>query len=122
VRLLRRLLLVWACNVAALFVASAFIDGVDYARRFWVLVLAAAVFSVVNWLVKPIVKVLAFPLVIVTLGAGLFLVNLLMLYITTWIVGPFRLDSLAAAIWATIVVWAVNAVLQLVLRPRRKRR
>ena len=118
----RRALLVWACNVAALFVASAFIDGVDYARRFWVLIAAALVFSVVNWLVKPVVKVLAFPLVFVTLGAGLFLVNLLMLYVTTWIVGPFRLDSFGAAVAATIVVWAVNAVLQLVFGKRRKRR
>ena len=118
----RKALLVWGCNVAAIFVASRFIDGVDYARKFWVLLVAAGVFSLVNWFVKPIVKALALPLIFLTLGAALFLVNLLMLYVTTWIVGPFRLDGFASAFWATIVIWAVNWVLHAVLGTKRKRR
>jgi putative membrane protein len=118
----RRALLIWACNLAAIFVASSFIDGIDYARKFWVLVVASGVFSLVNWLVKPIVKKLALPLIFLTLGAALFLVNLLMLYLTTWIVGPFRLDSFESAFWATIVIWAVNWPLQAALGLKRKRR
>jgi len=118
----RKALLIWGCNVAAIFVASSFIDGVDYARKFWVLLVAAGVFSLVNWLVKPVVKALSLPLIFLTLGAALFLVNLLMLYVTTWIVGPFRLASFESAFWATIVIWAVNWLLHAVLGLKRKRR
>jgi putative membrane protein len=112
---LRRLLIGWACNVAALFVASIFIDGVDYGDHFWVLIVAGAVFGIVNTLVKPIVKLLALPVVIATLGIALFFINLLMLYVTSWIVGPFSLESFGAALAATAVIWAVNFGLDLIL-------
>jgi putative membrane protein len=78
---LRRLAQTWVFNVAAIFVASAFVDGIDYADKFWVLVLAGLVFGLVNMVLKPIVKLLALPLVVLTLGAALFFINLFMLYI-----------------------------------------
>ena len=42
----------------------------------------------------------------------LFFINLLMLYITAWIVPDFTISSFRDAIWATIIIWAVNAFLQ----------
>jgi putative membrane protein len=121
---LRRLLQTWAFNVAAIFVASYFIHGIDYADKFWVLVLAGIVFGAVNAILKPIVKLLALPLIVLTLGVALFFINLLMLYVTTWIVGPFRIASFKDAVWGTLIIWAVNAVLQTVfgLHDRRRRR
>jgi putative membrane protein len=122
--MLRRLLQAWAFNIAAIFVASYFIDGIDYADKFWVLVLAGLVFGAVNLLLKPIVTLLALPLILLTLGTALFFVNLFMLYLTTWIVGPFRIASFADAVWGTLIVWAVNAVLHAAfgLDDRKKRR
>jgi len=109
--MLRRLVQAWAFNIAAIFVASAFIDGIDYASDFWILVLAGLVFGLVNLLVKPIVKVLALPLIVLTLGVALFFINLLMLYVTAWIVPGFTISTFQDAVWATIIVWAVNAFL-----------
>ena len=63
---------------------------------------------------KPIVTLLALPLVILTLGIVLFLINILMLYITDWIVSGFKIDDFWAAVWATIVIWLVNWILQIV--------
>ena len=122
--MLLRLLQTWAFNVAAIFVASAFVDGIDYADKFWVLVAAAGVFAVVNFVLKPIVKALAFPVVVLSLGIALFFVNLLMLYVTTWIVGPFDLATFWDGVWATVVIWAVNVALQTVfgLEDRKKKR
>jgi putative membrane protein len=120
------LLQAWAFNVAAIFVASSFIDGIDYADKFWVLVLAGIVFGAVNVILKPVVKLLALPLIVLTLGAALFFINLFMLYVTTWIVGPFRIATFADAVWGTLIIWAVNAVLHTVFgfhdRRRRRRR
>jgi putative membrane protein len=52
------------------------------------------------------------PLVIVTLGVAIFFVNLLMLYVTSWIVNDFTIDGFGWAILATIIVWVVNTVLE----------
>ncbi len=124
--MLRRLLQAWVFNIAAIFFASAFVDGIDYADKFWVLVFAGLVFGAVNVILKPIVKLLALPLIIFTLGAALFFINLFMLYLTTWIVGPFRIASFGDAVWGTLIIWVVNAALQAAFglddRRRRKRR
>jgi putative membrane protein len=72
------------------------------------------VFGLVNWAVKPIVKLLALPVILLTLGIALFFIDLLMLYITSWVMSGFDIDSFRAAIAGTIVIWLVNVVLHAV--------
>lgn len=119
--MLRRLLIAWAGNVAALFVAAELIDGIGYGDDWWALVLAALVFSVVNMVVRPVVFLLSLPLIVLTLGIALFFVNLLMLYLTSWLVGDFTIDGFWAAVGGTIVVWLVNALLSATVFRRVKR-
>jgi putative membrane protein len=112
--MLRRFVVTWFFNIVALWVAAELIDGIGYSSNEWVLVLAALVFSLVNIFVKPLVILFTLPLVILTLGLALFFVNLLMLYLTSWIVDDFRVEGFGAAILATIIVWVVNTVLEAV--------
>jgi putative membrane protein len=109
----KRILLLWAFNAVALIVADWIVDGIRFDDE-WVVIPAGAVFGIVNWLVKPIVTLLSLPVIILTLGIALFFVNLLMLYLTSWIVPGFSIDSFWSAVGATIVVWLVNTVLQAV--------
>ena len=102
----------WGLNVGALALASLLVDGVDFNSSLKTLLVAGFVFGVVNMLVKPIVKLLALPLIVLTLGLILFFVNVLMLYITSWVVSDFTIDSFRAGILATIVVWAANLLLE----------
>ncbi|HVJ97013.1 MAG TPA: phage holin family protein [Acidimicrobiia bacterium] len=108
---MRRILLLWACNVVAIWVADLLIDGINIADP-WRVIVIGAVFGLVNWLVKPIVTLFSLPLIILTLGIALFFVNLFMLYITSWILPSFEINSFGAAIGATIVIWFVNVILQ----------
>jgi putative membrane protein len=120
-----RLIALWACNVAALFVADALIDGISFDDA-WKVVIAGAVFGVVNFIVKPIVTLLSLPVIVLTLGIALFFVNLLMLALTALLVSGFDIDGFWPAVGGPIVVWAVNVVLQSVfgvddMRARRRR-
>jgi putative membrane protein len=112
--MLRRFVVTWFFNIVALWVAAELIDGIGYSGNEWVVVVAALVFSLVNIFIKPLVILFTLPLVILTLGLALFFVNLLMLYVTSWIVDDFKVESLGAAILATIIVWVVNTVLEAV--------
>jgi uncharacterized membrane protein YvlD (DUF360 family) len=56
------------------------------------------------------------PLAIVTLGIAWFFVSLLMLWLTDLIIGGFDIDGFRNYVWATIIVWAVNVVLDVLLR------
>ncbi len=109
-----RLLLRFACNAVALYVAAWAISGVSYGDEWWSLLIAAAVFTLVNMWVKPILTLLSLPFIIVTLGLFLFLLNILMLYITDWLT-DFDLRSFGAAALAAIVVSVVNWVLGMLL-------
>lgn len=119
---MKRFALMWAVNVAALFVASALLD-VDY-DKFWELILAGLVFGLVNSLVRPVVrgflKTAGKPVVWLTFGIALFLVNVLMLYITSWIVKGFDIGGFGSAIAAAIVIWVVQTVLEAVFGLRKK--
>jgi putative membrane protein len=104
------LLLRLIVNVAALWVAAELLDDVTY-DKFSTLVLAALVFGLVNFLIKPLVTLLAIPLIIVTLGIAYFFVNLAMLLLTSALVSGFEVDGFWTAVGATIIIWLVNALL-----------
>ena len=111
--MIRRFLILWAFNIVALFAADWIVSGIHFDDK-WVVVVAAAVFAIINLIVKPIVTFLAIPLIILTLGIALFFVNLLMLYITSWIVSGFSIDGFWSAVGATIIIWIVNSLLNAV--------
>ena len=98
-------------NLAALWVASEIFDEMTYGDSFWVLLAAAVVFTIVNWIVKPIVAILSIPFIIVTLGIAYFFVNVLMLLLTSVVVPDFAVGGFWTYVGATIVIWLVNLVI-----------
>lgn len=115
---MRRFVVTWAFNVAALWVAARLLSGVHVSgdSAWLTFVLAGLVFSLANMVVKPVVAVLAIPLIILTLGIAYFLVNVLMIFLTSWVVGDFHVDGFWAGVGAAIVVWIVNVLLDAVER------
>jgi putative membrane protein len=111
----RILLIRWLCNVAALYVATWILSGITYGDSWWSLLIAAAVFTVVNFFVKPILAILSIPFIIVTLGLFYFLINVLMLYVTDWVVPDFEISTFWWGCLGAIIVSIVNGLLQLVL-------
>jgi putative membrane protein len=85
-----------------------------------VLFIAGLVFAVVNIFVRPLVILLALPAVILTLGVALLLINTFMLYLTDWIVPSFETGSFWSTLGAAVIVWVVNLVIDLVLKPEEK--
>src|SRR5437867_7647927 len=120
--MLRRFVIQWFFNFVALWVAAGILSGIDY-HGAGVLIVASLVFSLVNIFIRPLVIFFTLPLVLVTLGLALFFVNLLMLYLTSWIVNDFTIDGFGWAILATIIVWAVHTILEAIFgRDERERR
>ena len=78
---------------------------------------AAAVFGILNTILKPFLRVVTFPLAIFSLGVAWFFVSLLMLLVTRAIVGGFQIHGFGALVEATIIVWLVNVLLDLTPGP-----
>jgi putative membrane protein len=112
---LRSLVIRWISNTVALYVAAWVLTGVDYGHQWWTLLIAGAVFTVVNMAVKPILAVLSIPFIVVTLGLFYFLINVLMLYLTDWLVPDFEIKTFWWGALAAIIVSVVNFVMHRLL-------
>jgi putative membrane protein len=107
VRFLGYLVVSWAVNAIILgIVAWIFADV--HAGTHGQLLAAAAVFGILNTILKPILKLITLPLAILTLGIVWFGVSMLMLWLTDIIVSGFDVDGFWTYVWATIVIWLLN--------------
>jgi putative membrane protein len=113
---IRWIIVSWAANAVALGVTGWLLSGVSFHHSAWTVILAAAVFGVLNTILKPVMKFLTFPLAVITLGIAWFFVSLMMLWLTVLIVPKFTIDGFWNYVWATIIIWVVNVVIDAVLR------
>ena len=107
-------------NAAALWVATRLVSGVTYSGGWLPFLGVALVFGVVNAFLRPVAKVLTFPLIIVTLGIFALVVNGLMLWLTSSLAGAlglgFHVDGFWAAFWGALVTSFVSMVLSMFVR------
>jgi putative membrane protein len=106
-------------NAAALWVAAWLLPGLDFRGTAVQLLLVAAVFGIVNSLVRPILTILTCPLIVITLGLFTLVINALMLLLTgalseSWGLG-FTVSGFWAAFWGGLVVGLVSVVISLLL-------
>jgi len=87
------------------------LSGVTFHHSVGALLASAAVFGVLNTFLKPILKLLTLPFAVITLGLVWFFVSLLMLWLTDLIVPKFSIHGFWTYVWATIIIWFVNMVL-----------
>lgn len=114
------LLLRLLASAAALWVATKLVDGIRYTAPDYVPLLGVAlVFGAVNVIVKPVVKLLAFPVTLLTLGLFLLVINGLMLMLTSALSARlglgFQVDGFVPAVLGAVVVGITSWVLGLVL-------
>jgi putative membrane protein len=101
------LILALALNAAGLWVAQDLFDGVDiHGTKAYVI--AAVVLAVVNTVLKPVLKLLTLPFILLTLGLFLLVINVVMVWITAKITPDFSVDGAGAYIGTVIVLWLVN--------------
>ncbi len=105
-----RLGISWLTNAIVLAVVAAVLAGV-HVSSVGALLLAAAVFGVLNTILKPGLRLVTLPLALVTFGVAWFFVSLLMLVITKSLVHGFVMHGFWTAVKATLIVWIVNLAL-----------
>ena len=121
IRLAKQLTLSWVANAITLAVVTAVLSGVEV-DTVGDLIRAALLFGVLNTILKPLLRLLTLPLAFITLGLIWFGVAMLMLWLTDLLIDGFEIHGFRSLVWATIIVWAVNVVLDFVPGPWRETR
>ena len=111
-------------NAVALGVAAWAIPGITFGggstgQVIWTVVLVALIFGILNAFIKPIIKLISLPLIILTLGLFVFIVNALMLELTSWLAGkldlPFHVEHFFwDAVFGGLIITFVSMLLSFI--------
>ena len=104
-------------NAGALWVAIQLVDGIEHRGSWWSLLFVALVFGVLNASIKPLLQLLSLPVIILTLGLFIFVINAMMLLITSWVSGllnlGFHVDGFWDAFFGGLIVTVVSLLLSI---------
>ena len=109
-----KLLLKWLLSAAALLGVAYIYGGVSVAS-FGTAMFAAAIIGLLNMLVRPILVILTIPITLLTLGLFLFVINALMFWAASGLIGGFHVNGFWAALLGSLIYSALGLVIDAVL-------
>jgi putative membrane protein len=107
------ILLVWLVSALALWLVARIVPGIEV-RDFGAALLATIVIAIVNWLIGPILRFLAWPLTILTLGLFKLVINAILLMLASMFSPGFRvrgfLNAIVGALLLTVLEWLLRGL------------
>ncbi len=114
-----RIFITWLINTIAIMLAIKFIPGITFAGEWWGILLTGVIFGLINTFIRPLVKLFTLPLLIFSLGLFTFIINAMMLGITSWISDRldlgFHVEGFKAAFIGALLISFVSMVLSCLL-------
>ena len=114
-----RLLLHWVLSAVAVWIVAHVVPGISVSGPMAALI-AALVIGLINATLGLLLKILTFPLTLVTLGLFWFVINALMLELAAAFVPGFEVRGFVPALIGAVVLSLVNSVLQWLVMPSRR--
>jgi len=111
-----RFIVAIAANALGIYLATRIVYGFDFTGTYFEFALVVLIFTLINWLIRPVVKFISGPLIFITFGLFVIVVNMAMLYLLDIVMPFIVISNLTALFLSTLIVGVVN----LVSRPLRK--
>jgi putative membrane protein len=113
---LSRFLVRWFVCTLGLWIAAALLgDNLTYGNEIKVVILAGLFLAILNTVLRPIVVILSLPVILLTLGLFMIVVNGLMVMLVSWLYEPLQVGNLWAAMLAGIIIGLVNYLVTRIL-------
>ena len=115
-RFIGQLLFYFFSNLLALAAAAYFVPGFSISATVESFLLVAAVFTLINAFIRPFLKLFFTPIIVLTFGLGIILVNALTLYLLDVFLADVNIAGLVPLLYATLIVGAVNLIVSIAAR------
>lgn len=115
-------------GIAGLWLATRFVPGVNIEllsgsnffgiplnHQWQIILILGVVLGLLNFFLRPILKILALPIAILTLGLFSFVINVMMIWIVDVLFVEFSAPFFAPLLWTTIIVWGLGFILNILL-------
>lgn len=112
---MNRIFLTWLINTIAIMIAIKFVPGITFTGEWWGILLTGIIFGFINAVIRPLVKLFTLPLLILSLGLFTFIINAMMLGITSWISERlnlgFYVEGFKAAFLGALIISLITLIL-----------
>lgn len=98
-------------GILGIFLAQRYVPGVEFIGNWQTLVLAGAILGLLNFFLKPILKIITWPLKILTFGLFSLVINMLMVWIVDIIFPELIIPGIIPLFWTSLIVWGLAFVL-----------
>lgn len=95
-----------------LIVVAYFIPGISF-DSFLTVLITALILGIINAIIRPIILLFTIPINIITLGLFTFIINAFMLWLVHLLVSGFHITNFTTAIWAALIYWLINWIMNL---------
>lgn len=112
-KLLAKIIVAIIANAVALYIAATYVPGFVLTGDLPTLAIVALVLTALNFFLKPILTLFFGPVIIITLGLGLIIVNAIILKILDILSQNLTIQTIPALVVATIIIGAVNFIFHL---------
>ncbi len=103
-------------NLLGLWAADYFLSNVSFSGVFLDLLITAVILSALNWLLKPLLKLLFGPVIVLTLGLALIVINVLILYLVDIFSKNLSIHGIVSLVYASLIVSLANIVIHALMR------
>ncbi len=115
-KFLVKLLLHVVSNALAIFVAAKLLSGITFDVTVMNLLKAGALLGIANAIVRPILKLFSLPLIILTLGLFVVIINAIVLWLVSAAFDFFTIDGFIAAILGVLIISVVNYIISFFIK------
>lgn len=95
-------------NAVAIFLASYLVPGFSFTGNVLMLLVAGLILGLINFIIKPILKLISAPLILLSLGLFLIVINILLLWLLDFLMPELTISGIGAYFWGVIIISLIN--------------
>ena len=103
-----KLLLIIVSGILGIFLADKFVPGVEFTGPRETLVLAGLVLGLINFFIKPILKLITLPIRLLTLGLFGIVINIVIIWAIDIIFPELIIKGIVPLLWTTLIIWGLG--------------
>lgn len=111
-----KIIILIAGNALALYLADRLIPGFEITTGYIGFIKVGITLGIMNFFIRPIIKLLSLPLIIITFGLFSLAINIFLLYYTSYLFDFFTINSLTAGILGLLVLSLVNSTISTIFK------
>lgn len=105
-------------NAAGILIAAYFVPGIIF-RGDWIdLAITGFILALANSIIKPILKFITGPLIVLTMGLFMIIINIIILWLVAWLMPELTITDFWAYFWGVLILSILNAITHVITKKK----